>query len=234
MALTLFMAMSLGSGSRRGDPPVPAAPVISAVTIDNMSPAVGEVLTATVSYSVKGRPTPTMAYQWYADMDEVGTDSPTYQVQEADEGKAITCKVTATNSEGSDEATSDPTDDVTQTQAPVVSSVTIDNTSPKVGDTLTATVNYSTPGKPSPTVTFQWYADAGEVGTNSATYAVPEGDLGKAITVFADATNSEGSDSATSDPTDPVEAAGPDLNLTSKLGDVLTDKASEPLTSKAA
>jgi hypothetical protein len=95
----------------------------------------------------------------------------------------------------------DTADDLT---APDITSVTIDDTTPQVGQTLTASVVAS--GNPAPTYSYQWKADGENVGTGS-TYVVQASDLGKFLTVTATATNSQGSDSMTSDGTSAVAPA---------------------------
>jgi hypothetical protein len=63
----------------------------------------------TTNGSWTGFPTPVFTYQWKRDgVDIVGATSSSYVVQAADVGEDITVTVTATNSEGSASATSDP------------------------------------------------------------------------------------------------------------------------------
>ena len=73
-------------------------------------------------------------------------------------------------------------------------SVTIDKTSPKISDTLTAdttslSYNGATPG----TLSYQWKAGGVDVGTNSSTYIVQVGDYNKKITVTVTSSNKSGS-----------------------------------------
>lgn len=90
------------------------------------------------------------------------------------------------------------------TEAPAsVTPPTIDNTSPQVGDTLTGI-----PGTwlhvPTSHV-YQWIRDGVDIaGGVGLTYLLTEDDLAAEITIRDTATNAAGSDSATSDPTDPV------------------------------
>jgi len=91
--------------------------------------------------------------------------------------------------------------------APVITGVpVIDNLSPTVGDTLTATPADVT-GFPAPTRSWQWLSGVTPVGTDSPTYTTVAGDLGNVITVTQGETNTAGSDDATSLGTDPVAAA---------------------------
>lgn len=88
--------------------PTPAAPVNVAIPIIFGSPIVGLTI-VTTNGSWTGFPTPVFTYQWKRDgVDIVGATSSSYVVQAADVGEDITVTVTATNSEGSASATSDP------------------------------------------------------------------------------------------------------------------------------
>jgi len=77
---------------------------------------------------------------------------------------------------------SDPVGPVSPSTVP-----TIDDTTPQVGQSLTAT-----PGAwdPAATLAYEWQADGTPTGTNSAAYAVQASDLGKALTVSVTGTRS--------------------------------------------
>ena len=62
----------------------------------------------------------------------------------------------------------------------LMGSAVIDNTAPKIGDTLNASLNG---GNNTGTLSYQWKADGANVGANSSVYTVAAGDLGKTITV---------------------------------------------------
>lgn len=82
--------------------------------------------------------------------------------------------------------------------------VTIDNTNPVIGNTLTANttaLNYGT--ETAGTLSYQWKAGGENVGTNAATYTVTTADYNKVIT--ATVTNSNNSGSVTSAATAAVE-----------------------------
>lgn len=90
---------------------------------------------------------------------------------------------------------------------------TISDTSPAVGQTLSAGNGYWD-AFPFPTYTYQWQADtagngtfANIVGATSGTYVVTSDELGDDIRVVVTATNSEGNASANSAATDAVAAA---------------------------
>ena len=81
--------------------------------------------------------------------------------------------------------------------------VTIDKTSPRVGDTLTAnTSGLNNTG----ILSYQWKANGANIGVNSATYTVTEADLGKSISVVV--TSSVEMGSVTSAGTSPVANTG--------------------------
>ena len=77
------------------------APVISGTAV------VGQALTSTTG-TWTGTPTPTYSYQWKRGATNIGTNSSTYTLVAADAGNTsnITCVVTATNTGGSANATS--------------------------------------------------------------------------------------------------------------------------------
>jgi hypothetical protein len=88
--------------------PTPAAPVNVAIPIIFGSPIVNLTI-VTTNGTWTGYPSPTFAYQWKRDgLDIVGETGSSYVVQLADVGEDITVTVTATNSQGSASATSDP------------------------------------------------------------------------------------------------------------------------------
>jgi hypothetical protein len=78
------------------------APLISTPSGTN----VGSTITCSTG-TWAGNPTPSYSYQWYNDDGPIsGATTSSYQIQEVDEGQAITCQVTATNVGGSATATS--------------------------------------------------------------------------------------------------------------------------------
>ena len=86
------------------------------------------------------------------------------------------------------------TQTVTVTDKPELKgSVTIDKTSPKIGDTLTAntgSLNYN--GATAGTLSYQWKAGGADVGTGN-TYIVQVGDYNKKITVTVTSSSNTGS-----------------------------------------
>ena len=91
-----------------GEPPPPAAPVITGSPTIAGTVAVGETLTASPA-SASGNPSPTRTWQWTRDgVDISGETAATYQVSRDDEDVLLRVRQIETNSEGSDNATSDP------------------------------------------------------------------------------------------------------------------------------
>jgi hypothetical protein len=102
--MKIGLGIGLGYSKESGGGVIP--PAISSVTISGTA-AVGQTLTATAS-GVTGIPAPTLSYQWKRGVANIGTNSSTYTLVQADAGNTsnITCVVTATNTAGSANATS--------------------------------------------------------------------------------------------------------------------------------
>jgi hypothetical protein len=138
--------------------------------------------------------TGTVSYQWKAGTSNIGTDSNTYVVVEADIGLTITVTVTREGHTGS--KTSNPTIAVVAADIPeLTGTVSITGTA-IVGQTLTANI-YDLSG--TGTVSYQWKAGTSSIGTDSDTYIVAETDIGLTITVIVTREGYTGS--KTSDPT---------------------------------
>jgi hypothetical protein len=87
----------------------PIAPSILTNPVITGTPEVGQVLTLTDVGTYDGRPTPTTSQRWQrGGVDIPGETGTTYTLQLADDGSIVTCVVTATNTGGSVEATSNP------------------------------------------------------------------------------------------------------------------------------
>jgi len=197
IAFNLFKEITLSNDNRPD--------LTGTVAINNTSPKVGDTLTAAYS---GGNGTGTATWQWIqGESTNIGTNSNTYTVAAADEGKTIKVQVSFANQKNS--KTSAATGLVTVNNRPgLTGTVAIDNTSPKVGDTLTAA--YSG-GNGTGTATWQWVrGESANIGTNSSTYTVVEDDWGQTIKVqvsFADQINNVTS-------TATAAAAGGQLSLT--------------------
>ena len=191
---------------------VPPTPVNTGTPSISGTAAQGDTLTASPG-SWSNSPS-SYSYQWQdcssACTSVSGATSPTYQVQSSDVGNSIDVVVTGTNAGGSASATSARTAVVTAspTAAPVNSATPTISGSTEEGQTLTAATGI---WSNSPTsYAYQWQdcssADGcvSISGATGSTYAPQSSDVGNTIEVAVTATNSEGSASAVSAPTQPV------------------------------
>jgi hypothetical protein len=85
----------------------PTAPTNNTLPVLDGTPTVGETLTSTTG-TWSGYPAPSFQYQWVrgASTNISGATSSSYQLQDADLGSTVKCRVTATNTAGSSNATS--------------------------------------------------------------------------------------------------------------------------------
>lgn len=191
-----------------------APPVNTAVPTITGTPTVGQTLSSTTG-TWTGNPPPTYARQWKADDADIpGATGVTYELTEAEEGARITVTVTATNSEGSASATSLATDPVAPAPAAPTNTIppAISGTA-RVGETLTVT-NGTWEGHPAPTYSRQWRRGATDIaGATGTTYTLVEADVGQTITCVVTATNSEGSNTATSNEVGPVAGIAPSFTV---------------------
>ena len=197
------------------------APVISGAT------ALGSVLTSTTGTWI-GTPAPTFAYQWKRGATNItSATNSTYTLVVGDSAQNITCVVTATNTLGSANATSNVITAQTysapvNTVAPVISGTTT------LGSTLSSTTGAFN-GNPSPTYGYQWRRNAVNIpSATGSTYVLVSADSAAAITCVVTATNALGSSSATSNTitaqtySAPVNTVAPVISGTTTLGSVLT------------
>jgi hypothetical protein len=143
------------------------------------------------------------AYQWLRNGEEIGSaTASTYTTVPADEGTAIQCKVTATNSEGSSSAVSG-----NEVIAPVPSPGPPSGSAStsgerRVGQTLTCQTNTG-----APTFTYKWLRNGAEIaGKTVSTYTTVTADLNKLIQCQITVTNGGGASVAVSAPS---EGGGP-------------------------
>lgn len=217
-----LLAGRAGSGGGGG----PSAPVnIVAPVIAGTTP-VGSILTST-NGTWAGNPSPTYTYQWRRNgVDIGGATNNTYTTQAADVGTAITCRVTAMNSEGSAASTSNS---VTVTAAPVNTVVPAISGNTPVGSLLTSTTGTWT-GYPTPTYTYQWKRDAVSIaGATNSTYTSQSADISTGVTCTVTGTNSDGSVEATSNSITvtnalaaPVNTIAPVITGNAVVGSTLT------------
>jgi len=149
-------------------------------------PTEGETLTATVS-DTDGVPA-TIVYQWQAGGSNIGADSPTYLLTQAEVGQTITVTATYTDNQGGAES---PVSAATAAIANLANagSVSISGI-PTEGETLTATVS-DTDGVPA-TIVYQWQAGGANIGADSPTYLLTQAEVGQTITVTATYTDNQG------------------------------------------
>ena len=170
-----------------------SSPVNTVAPVISGSTTLGSVLSSTTG-TWNGNPSPTYAYQWKRGATNIGTNSSTYTLVQADSTASITCVVTATNALGSANSTSNT---ITagnyapvNTVAPVISGATT------LGSVLTATTG-TWNNSPS-SFAYQWKRGATNVGTNANTYTLVMADSAAVMTCVVTATNAVGSASATS------------------------------------
>jgi hypothetical protein len=199
----------------------------------------GQTLTAG-NGTWSGTPPFTYANQWRrcnasgaSCSDIAGATSSTYALTPADIGSTIRVAVTASNSGGSDSATSSQTAVVTAIPLANTALPTISGT-PQHGQTLTAS-NGTWTGSPTITYAYQWRrcnasgASCSDIaGAASSTYVAQQADVDSTIRVVVTATNPGGSLAATSNQTaavtatPPVNTALPTISGTPQHGQTLT------------
>lgn len=182
-------------------------------TIDDTTPGVGQTLTAgpgTDDEQVA------VSYRWGRDDDgecnlfDDRAAGATYTVRLADRGTAL-CVRGSYTSTGYEPATRSSAPTATVGQGTLAQGApTIDDTTPVVGQRLTATDGFAAGAKPDgTTVTFRWGVRTGEVcttsGDASTTHRVTRAELGTAVCVVAEASApGYGTSSRSSAPTEAV------------------------------
>ena len=160
-------------------------------------------------------PTATITYQWQENISGTWTDIPgetsqTYTVIEADEGNTLRVVETATDVSEvppSETSTSAPTATVMDITLGFMSGASIDNTAPRVGNTLSA-VNGSLNDTDASVSSYQWQRSINGTwtdipGATSQTYTVVGDDRANQLRVIETATDTDGGPlvTSTSDPT---------------------------------
>ena len=201
----------------------PNSPATGAPTITGKA-QVGETLTADTSgiADEDGLTNVTFSYQWQADGAELsGATGSAYTLADADEGKAISVKVSFTDDAGNDETlTSAATTAVeAKPNSPATGTPTISGTT-QVGETLTAGTGgiADEDGLDNVSYSYQWQADSVDIaGATNATYILADSDEGKAITLQVSFIDDRGhGEELTSAATEAV-AGLPSLPLTASL-----------------
>jgi hypothetical protein len=170
---------------RSGTPPV----ILTNGTISGTGAVQSSLTYTTATFS--GTPTPTVTWAWFADAAQVAGQVSSYTPTEAQIGKAITVKATATNAGGSVIATSNSV--TVRGVAPVLTNNGAISGDPKQGSVLSYSTKATFSGIPTPTVTWQWKSGSDTVQSGGDTYITKVSDVGKQVYVLATGTNSAGS-----------------------------------------
>lgn len=196
---------------RNNKPPVPAAPVNVVLPSLTGTGEVGTVVTCNKGVWT-GVPTPTYTYDFKVGGISVQTGtSNTYTVNVSDDGKVITCEVTATNSEGSASATT--SNSITAGTAPVntVAPTVSPSGTQSTGTVITANVGTWT-GTPTITYEYRWTRNGSPItGAVNSTYTIQAADDGTTIRCEVRGTNAYGVSSfvASSNSVSAVNAVAP-------------------------
>ncbi len=182
--------------------PVSGQPVITG------TPEEDQTLTADISGISDADGLGAFSFQWYRDGVAVGgATGSTYVLGDGDVDASITVEVSFTDSYGTAETTtSAAVGPVTNVNDSPLGSVTIDNTTPAQGDTLTASNTLSDADGLSGSISYQWYRDGVIIaGATANTYVTTQLDVGTVITVEASYTDDQGTaESVTSAATTPI------------------------------
>ena len=191
--------------------PATGAPTISGTV------QVGEKLTADTSGIADddGLADAVFSHQWQADGADISdATSDTYTLAEADEGKAVSVKVSFTDDAGNDEtltsaatAAAEAKPNTPATGQPAISGTAL------VGETLTADTSgiADEDGLDSVSYSYQWLAEDAEIsGATESTYTLASNDVGRTIKVRVSFTDDRGhGEELTSAATDAVAGLPP-------------------------
>jgi hypothetical protein len=175
---------------------VPAKPVDTSPPEITGTAAVGQTLTCAKGSWSNG-PTD-YEYAWLRGAAPIsGAEASTYEVQGADGGHELKCKVTASNGGGSASATSDPVSVPVPPQAPVDTALPQISGSPALGQTLTCSQG-SWSNDPTG-YGYAWLRGGAPIGgATGSTYGVQDADQGQSLACRVTASNAGGSTDATS------------------------------------
>jgi hypothetical protein len=144
-----------------------------------------------------GHPPPVFSYRWLRNGEPVaGAGGASYTLRTADQRSSLSCVVTASNSQGSAEATSANVVEVAGSAPVNVEPPSVSPASARVGDTLSCSPGLWS-GVPEPSLSALWVRDRGQpdalgVGSGGAYVASAE-DRGHSLSCEVTASNSEGS-----------------------------------------
>lgn len=195
---TYWVAAATGTGGG----PAAQAPVVQSAPVVSGDANPGAVLVCSDG-TWSNSPT-SFSKEWLRGGTVVGTGSQ-YGVSGADVGSQLTCRVTATNGQGTSAAST--SNAVTPTwKAPVNTGAPQINGTAEVGQTLTCTQG-SWAWFPTG-YAYSWRRDGGEVATG-AQYVLTSADAGRSITCVVTASNPGGSASSASGAVNPPAAPAP-------------------------
>ena len=215
--------------------PATGAPTISGTV------QVGEKLTADTSGIADddGLADAVFSHQWQADGADISdATSDTYTLAEADEGKAVSVKVSFTDDAGNDETLTSAATAAAEAKpnTPATGQPTISGTA-QVGETLTADTSgiADDDGLSNSVFSYQWQADGAEISSaTSDTYTLADADEGKAMSVTVSFTDDRGhGEELSSAATAAVEAkanspatGAPAVTGTAQVGETLSTDTS--------
>ncbi|WP_300329058.1 DUF4347 domain-containing protein, partial [Accumulibacter sp.] len=163
------------------------------VTIDDTTPAQGQTLTASNTLA-DADGLGTIGYQWQrGGVDIVGATGSTYTTTQADVGQVLRVVASYTDGQGTLESVpSAGTSAVTNVNDAPTGSVTIDDTTPSQGQTLTAS-NTLADADGLGAISYQWQrAGVDIVGATASTYTTTQADVGQILRVVASYTDGQG------------------------------------------
>lgn len=176
---------------------LPGTQAVTGVTISNAFPAPGETLWANVTPSGAN-----VTYEWMTDNGLLLSTGATLTLKDDDVGLRIRVRVTGANGYSGSATSSYATVTAASTVAPLTG-VTLDNTAPAVGQTLTASLQPA-----GTTATYRWLRGDGSVVGTAKAYTVQAADVG--FSLWVEATGANGcTGTVISAKTSPVKAAAP-------------------------
>ena len=180
------------------------------VLIDNMTPAQGDVLTASNSLSDADGLSGPISYQWYRDGVAIGgATGATYTTSQTDVGSSLTVVASYTDDHGTNESVSSVgTSVVSNVNDPVAGQPVIIGT-PEEDQTLTADTSGISDADGLGVFNYQWYRDGVAVaGATASTYTLSDADVDASITVAVSYTDLQGTPESTTS-----AAVGPVANV---------------------
>ncbi|MFK7855676.1 MAG: VCBS domain-containing protein, partial [Granulosicoccus sp.] len=163
------------------------------VTVDNMTPNEGDVLTASNTLA-DADGLGVIIYQWQrGGVNIAGATAATYTTVQADVGAPMRVIASYTDGEGTAESvTSAATANVVNVNDLSTGTVTVDNMTPSEGDVLTAS-NTLADADGLGVISYQWQRGGVDIaGATAATYTTVQADVGAAIRVIASYTDGQG------------------------------------------